>query len=239
MDRETRQSLKQDKLRETLVHGVEEVASHQRQMWLVIGIVLVVALAVGGYRLWSERQTVKAQAMLDDASKVYTARIRTAGEPEEPGEVTYVDEKNKYADAAKKFAAVADQYAGTKPGRLARYYAGLSYMQLRDYENAQRWLRMVEGSSDEELAGLARAQLAQALAGLGKHDDAVQLYQRLIAKPTTLVPKQVAMMALADLQRASKPAEAEKLYNQIKTDFPNTGFAEQAEEKLAEMKSKS
>jgi predicted negative regulator of RcsB-dependent stress response len=235
----TRKELKQDKFAETLAHGAEELASHQRQLWYLGAAVLVVILAVIGWRLWSERVNAQAQTALDEAMRVFNARIRAAGEPEEPGQPSYVDEKNKLTDAAKSFEKVSADFARTKPGRLARYYAGLCYAQLGNYDEAQKWLRMVEGSSDAELAPLARLQLAQVLARMGKGDDAVKLYQQLIAKPSTFVPKAVAMLALAEHYEKTNPAEATKLYTQLQTEFPNTSIATQAEERLAELKPKS
>ena len=86
----TRKELKQDKIAETFVHGVEAVESHQKQAWMIGGAILVIALAVFGWQFYSERQTVKATAALEEAMKTYNARIRSAGEPEEPGEITYI-----------------------------------------------------------------------------------------------------------------------------------------------------
>jgi predicted negative regulator of RcsB-dependent stress response len=235
----TRKELKQDKFAETLAQGVEGVASHQRQAWLIGGAAVLVLLAVFGWRFWNERQTVKAQAALDEAMKTYNARIRAAGEPEEPGEISYLDEKNKLTDAAKKLEKVSADFGRTNPGRLARYYAGLCYMQVGNLEEAQRWLRMVEGSSDSELAGLARLQLAQTLIGLGIGDDAARLYQQLIDKPTTLVPKPVAMLALAELYSKSKPEEAIKLFTELQSAYQGTSIGDQAEERLAELKPKT
>jgi predicted negative regulator of RcsB-dependent stress response len=235
----SRKELKKDKFAETLAHGAEELASHQRQLWYVGAAVLVVILAVVGWRLWNDRVTAKAEKALDEAMTIYNARIRAVGEPENPNEPSYVDERNKLTDAAKRFEKVSAEFGRTSPGRLARYYAGLCYAQLGNYEEAQKWLRMVEGSSDAELAPLARLQLAHALAKLGKSEDAVKLYQQLIAKPTTFVPKAVAMLALAELYEKTNPAEATKLYTQLQTEFPNTSIATQAEERLAELKPKS
>ena len=87
---------------------------------------LIVALAVFGWNSYARRQTAKASAALDDALKIFQARIRVGGEPTDPTEITYLDEKNKYTDADKTFIAVAGQYGRTKPGQMARYYAALS-----------------------------------------------------------------------------------------------------------------
>jgi tetratricopeptide (TPR) repeat protein len=235
----SRKDLKHDKFAEAVSHGVEEVASHQKQVWLIAAVVLVIVLAAAGWRFWSERQTVKAQAAFDEAMKTYQARIRVPGEAEEPGETTYVDEKNKFTDAVKKFEQVSKDYSLTKPGRLAKYYAGLSYANLGNHEEAQKWLRQVEGSSDEELAALGRFQLAHTMEALGKGEDAVNLYKALIAKPGTFVPKATAMLALADYYRKTNPAEAIKLYNQIKEEFKDSTVSQEAETRLQEMQAKT
>ncbi len=54
----------------------------------------------------------------------------------------------------------------------------------------------------------------------------------MIAKPAVLVPKPVVMLALAEHYTANNPAEASKLFAQIKSDYPNTPIAEQAEQEL-------
>jgi len=235
----TRKELKQDRIAETFVHGVEAVETHQKQAWMIGGAVLVIALTVFGWQFYSERQTVKATAALEEAMKTFNARIRAAGEPEEPGEITYVEDKFKYMDAAKKFADVAVKYSLTRPGQVARYYAGLSYEQVGNFAEAKKWLGEVEGSRDAEMAALARFQLAKVNAQIGAGAEAVKLYQALIAKPTNMLPKQVSMMALADYYSRKNPAEAVKLFTQIKTEFPDTAASEQAEQRLMELKPKS
>lgn len=235
----SRKELKQDKIAETFVHGVEAVGSHQRQVWMIGGAVLIILLAVIGWRFYSEQQTVKGTAALEEAMKVFNARIRAAGEPEEPGEMTYVEDKFKYMDAAKKFADVASKFSLTRPGQVARYYAGLSYEQVGNYAEAKKWLAEVESGRDNELAALARFQLAKVSAQTGAGAEAEKFLQALIAKPTTMVPKQVSMMALAEYYSQKNPAEAVKVYTQIKTEFPDTAASEQAEERLLELKSKS
>ena len=156
-----RKDLKKDEIREKLVSGVESVASHQQALWLVVTAALVVALAVFGWNRYARRQTAKASAALDDSMKIFQARIRAAGEPADPVEVTYLDEKNKFTDAEKKFLAVAGQYGRTKPGQMARYYAALSEVQLKQYAEAEKNLGQVVSGGDENLAGLAKFQLAE------------------------------------------------------------------------------
>src|SRR5260370_34042037 len=132
-----------------------------------------------GWRYYTERQTGKASVALDDAMKVFTARIRAPGEPAEPGEITYVDAKNKFEDAARKFNDIAKSYPRTEPGRLAAYYAALSLENLGRFNQAQEYLQKIAGSSDAELAGPARFQLAPEMGKTAKTDDAVKIYRQV------------------------------------------------------------
>jgi len=232
-----RKDLKKDEIREKLVSGVESVASHQQALWMVVTAALIVALAVFGWNSYARRQTAKASAALDDAMKVFQARIRVAGEQLDPAEITYLDEKNKFTDAEKKFLTVAGQYGRTKPGQMARYYAALSEVQLKQYANAEKNLDQVISGGDENLASLAKFQLADVYQQENKGPQAVAVYKQLSDKPSVFVPKPMAMLALADYYRKSDPAQATKLYNQVKQEFPDA--AEQADQGLELLNSKS
>ncbi len=228
----SRKELKTDHIRESIVHGAESALSHQKQLGLILGAVIVVAVAVLGWRFYSDRQNVKSAAAFEEAQKVFQARIRTAGEPEQPGEVSYVDEKNKFEDASKKFMAVAQQFGGTRSGKLAKFYTALCFDHLAKYDEAQNWLKQAESAGDAELASLARYQQAQIFEKTGKGEEAVKIYQQLIAAPTTMVAKPFVMLTLADYYRKTNVAEARKLYTQIETEFPQTQVARTARERL-------
>jgi predicted negative regulator of RcsB-dependent stress response len=228
----SRKELKKDEIRETLAHGAEAVISHQRLVGIAVTVAVVVGLAIVGWRFYGERQTVKASAALDDAMKVYEARIRAPGEPAEPTEVTYVDERNKYEDAAKKFASVAQNYPRTRPGQVARYYGALCQEHLGRYDEAQKQLKELESSGNDEFVALARFQLAQLYDKTGKGDDALKLYRQLADKPAVLVPRAIILLALADHLGRSNPQEAMKVYEQIKKDFPDSAVADEADKRL-------
>lgn len=232
-----RKDLKKDEIREKLVSGFESVASHQQALWVGVVAALVVVLVVFGWNSYARRQTAKASAALDDAMKIFQARIRAPGEPADPVEVTYLDEKNKFTDADKKFLQVANEYARTKPGQMARYYAALSEVQLKQYAEAEKNLNQITSGGDENLAGLAKFQLAEVYRQENKGAQAVDLYKQLSDKPSLFVPKPMAMLALADYYRKTDPAQAAKLYNQIKQEFPDA--AQDAEQGLELLNSKS
>lgn len=228
----SRKELKKDEIRETLSHGAEAIFSHQRQIWIYGGIAVLVVLASWGWRLYTQNQTAKGAAALADPMKVYQARIRTVAETAAPDEITYLDEKNKYADAVKKFTDVANRYPRTRPGQLARYYEALSLEKLGRYDEAEKDLNSLQSSKDESLSALARFKLAQVYDEAGKGPQAVQLYQQLANKPTLFVPKPVVLLALADHYSVSDPTQAAKLYKQVKDEFPDSQAAQVADQRL-------
>ncbi len=235
----SRRELKKDEVRETLAHGADAVLSHKMFTTYLLLAALVVALGFFGWKTYTERQTMKAGAAYDDAMKSYQARIRTPSEPTLPGETTYFDDNNKYSDAAKKFADVATKYPHTRPGQLAAYYAALSDEKLGKTDDAKKWLQGLASHSNDDFAAIARFELAQIDDRQGQGDEAVTLYQQLIDKPTVLVPKPVVMLALAEHYGVKNPAEASKLYSQIKSEYPDTPIAQQADQELNLLPGKS
>ncbi len=231
-----RKQLKKDEVRETLQHGADAVLSHQQFTIYLLVIAVLVALGVFGWKTYTERQTVKAAAGFDSATKVFQAPV---GTPPTPGETSYASDNQKFTVAAQQFSDVASKYPRTHAGQLARYYAALSYEKIGKVAEAQKSLQDLAGSSDSEVASLAQLELANIDDSSGKGDEAVKLYEGLIAKPSILVPKPVAMMALAQHYSVKNPSEAAKLYAQVKAEYPDTPIAEQADQALALLGGKS
>jgi predicted negative regulator of RcsB-dependent stress response len=232
----SRKELKKDEIRETLSQGADAVLSHQQLTLYILIVAVVVALSVFGWRAYMERQTVKAAAAFDSALKASQAPV---GAPPTAGQQSYADENKKFTDVEQKFSDIASSYPHTKPGQLARYYAALSLEKLNKNDDARKTLQGLAGGKDEELAALAQFELAQLDDRTGQADEAVKLYQQLIAKPSVLVPKPLVMLTLASHYGQNNPTEAAKLYAEIKTEFPGTPIADQADQALALLPGKS
>lgn len=235
----SRKELKQDKIRESIEHGAEAVYSHSQAAGLIVATLVFVALVYGGWRFYNDRQTVTASAALDDAMKVYNAPIRQPNVPVEPGELTYNDTQTRSQDAVQKFAAVADKYPSTNPGKLAAYYQALALLDLEKQNQAIESLKKVVGGSDKELSAMAQYQMATIYARTGKTDDAVKTYRAVADAKSVLVPRPMVLLELADLLSQSKPDEATALYQQIKKEYPNPAIAERADRGLEMLAHKS
>jgi predicted negative regulator of RcsB-dependent stress response len=236
----SRKELKKDEVRETFAHGAQAVLSHQQLTTTLLAVALVIALGIFGWRLYSERQNVKASAGFDAAMQSFNGRVIAAGQPPaEPGEVTYANDDAKYADAANKFSQVAAKYPHTDDGMIAKYFAAVSYEHIKKDDDAKRLLQQLSDDGNANFAAMGRYELAQLDDRTGQGDAAVKLYQQLIDKPTVLVPKSVVMLSLAEHYSQSDPNQAAKLYGQIKTDYPDTPIADQADQGLSMLPGKS
>jgi predicted negative regulator of RcsB-dependent stress response len=235
----SRKELKQDKVRETFEHGAEAVLSHTRIAGIVILALILAGAAAFGWKLFSDRQDAQAQALLDDAMKVFNAPIATPGQPTLPGEVSYTDPEKRSQDAETKLAIVVAKFPNTKPGHLARYYSALCLMDLDKLNQASEELNKLGTGSDKELGGLAEYQKALIAERSGKNDDAIKILRALSNTSTVLVPKPLVLLELASVLSAANPAEATKIYEQVKKDYPNTTISDQADRGLNNLSPKS
>ena len=231
-DHLSRKELKQDKIHDAIEHGAEAVYSHSQFAAIVVGVAIAAVLAYGGWRFYNDRQTVLASAALDEAMKIYNAPLRQANVPVEPGEVTYNDSQTRAQEAEQKFAAVAAKYSSTNPGKLARFYEGLTLLDLDKQNQALESLKKVVGGSDKELSAMAQYQIATIYARTGKTDDAIKTYRAVADQKSVLVPRPLVLLELADLLRQTNPAEATALYQQIKKDYSSAPITERADRGL-------
>lgn len=230
-----RKDLKRDAVRDTLLETGRTIATHERTAAVIIGIAVVIALAAFGWKTHSDRQTVKAAALFNDALQVYTGATR----PPQPGKLPPGPPEQSYATASERFRQVALQYPHTRPGQLAHYYAALSLEKLGKNDDARRWLEGMSRTHNSDFAALANFALAELDQQTGKGEDAARLYQQIIDKPSVLTPKPVVMLALADYYSKTKPNEAVRLYNQVKSEYPDTPASKQASQSLELITAKS
>lgn len=229
----SRQELKTDQVQEALSHGAEAVLSHKKSLILAIVIAAIIAGGIFSWRFYSQRQSVKAEAEFNDALAVYEALVVGPGQPPQPNEITYSDSAKKFQDAAVKFQEVVKQYPSTRSGQLSKYYSALCEEHLGKSAQAVKDLTDIENGSDRDFAAMARFELAQIYDQSGKSEQAVQLYNQLLSNPSVLVPRPIVLLALAEHYKQSNPGQAAKFYNQVKTEFPGTSAADDADQQLA------
>jgi len=229
----SRHELKTDQVQEALSHSADAVLSHKTALIYAGIVVLIIVAGIFGWRFYSQRQAVKASAEFSNAMQIFQAPTLAPGQPPQPNEISYSNSTTKYQDALKKFEDVAKGYPRTRAGQLAHYYSALCLQRLNQNSQAITWLSEIQNSPDHDFAAIARFDLAQIYDHSGQSAQAVALYNELMKSSSVLVPKPVIMLALAEHYRQSDPAQAARIYHQIKSEYPDTGAADQADQELA------
>ncbi|MCE3281973.1 MAG: hypothetical protein K0Q66_710 [Chitinophagaceae bacterium] len=128
------------------------------------------------------------------------------------------------------FLYVIKNYGGTKTGELARYYAGISYLKLQDFDNAIKYLKDYDTDS-KMIQMLAWGGLADAYSEKNNRSKAIELYK----KAGRHFPEEEArsseylFRAALLLEIENKPNDAVELYTELKEKFPRTEKGSQAD----------
>ena len=233
MDQQTRAALKKDKFVTTTTHGLEWASENRQSLVRNGGILLaVIVIAIVSVVVYSSRSEA-ASVAFGAAMQAYQTPLAQPGQVVPPGTTTYssIAERAKAANAL--FLSVADKYGMTPDGRNARYFAGLTYIEAGQNQQAEETLKKVAGGWNSNLAALAKFALAQLYHNTGRDSEAIDLYNQLSAKPTTTVPYGLAQLQLADLYQSEGKADtAKNIYASLKDKDPKGAAGITAAEKL-------
>ena len=152
----------------------EWVEKNQKAILGVVVGVLVLVLAYLAYtRFVVEPNEKEAANELTLAQESFTTALETTNFNVKDSLYTVALEgKNgKYG-----LLEIASNYGGTKAGNLANYYAGMSYLELKDYGKAISHLEDFS-SDDMMLAPLAKGAIGDAFVQLGQPEDALGYYE--------------------------------------------------------------
>lgn len=233
MARVSRRELKEDQF----ISGFEDTLEFLEEQWeMIIALVLVVLVgagALGGLWWQARRADQRASLAVSQALDIYSAPVRAPGESQTnlPGP-SFATEKEKYEAAQKEFARLRQQLAGTRAAVIAKHYEALALWELGQRDETLRRLEEVSRAADPERAAIAGLHLAGFYQKLGRTEDARKLYRKLADHPTASVPRATALLGLADLLVVSNPAEARKLYQELKRSVSDATLLAQIDRRL-------
>ena len=231
----TRQQLKQDKFAETAKDTVSWAVEHQRTLASVsIAAVVAVVILAGGWIYYNQRDQT-ASVELGAALRTYGAPLRPPNSPK-TDYTSFTSEKERAEAARKAFEQIEKKYPHTRAAEVARYFAGVTALDMGDTPSAEKILKQVADSRGKELAALGKLALASMYRSENKDAEAIKLYQELVAHPVVTVPKSTAQLELASLYQQKQPQEASKIYQQIQKDDPASPAAQTASSRLSSMK---
>lgn len=220
-----KQLLKQpDEFMTTTGKLVQWAKDHTQQLVyggaIFFGVVILVAFL--GYHKERKRQsasTLYSQAM---------AKYEAAGGVQEAVKAL--------AAARADFAQLVESYGNLPAGRLGRVMYGhlsLAGMALDDAV-AQYQAALDDFGDNPVLQNVILNGLGSAYAQKGEYPAAIEQFEKL-AEGSNPVLKDVALFHLGRLyDQLGRTKESQKVYQQLRTDFPETMYAQLAQEKIVE-----
>ena len=136
------------------------------------------------------------------------------------------------------FLDIIDDYGMTKSANRAKYYTGISYLHMGQYEDAIDYLKKFK-TDDLLLAPVKAGAIGDAMLELGKTDDALKQYKKAYSETENELTTPVYKMKAASLlESMNKLDEALKLYEEIKKDYPQSAEGTTVDRYIARVKIK-
>lgn len=191
----------------------------------IISVVVVAAIAVGGYFGY------KYFILAPKEEKAATA-LSYAQQWFDVDSFNYVLNGNGLNGGALE---VIKKYSGTKSANLAHYYAGISYLNTNDAQNAIKQLSEFDGKGTP-LQYLAYGALGDAYMDAKNVEKGIEFYKKAASdkKNQFIAPLYLFRAGLA-CETSGKKEEAKELYQQIKKDFPYSQQAQDIDKYLARL----
>lgn len=199
------------------------VEKNQKVILGIVGLIAICVLAYLAYEQFIQKpmeaeasneiyqaQKYYEQALTADASDSLYLRSLNGGE----GKLGMLD--------------IIDEYGSTKAGNMAKYYAGVSYLNMNDYSNAIKYLDDFKG--DGTMVGpVAKGALGDAFVQLNQKSDALSYYEQAatmenndFSTPKYLLKAGITAIDLGDASTAIKHLKA------ITENYPKSAEASKA-----------
>lgn len=183
------------------------------------GLLVVIGLLVFVFMKWLPDRNLKAQKEMFHAELAFAKdSFNTALN----GNGTY-----------KGFLEISNKYSFTKAANLCNYYAGICYLNLKQYDNAVKYLGKFS-TSDPILGAVKLNAIGDAYAELGKMDEATSNYKKAasFSKNEVYTPYFLFKAALA-YEKQKKYSDAKELLEEIRNNYPTSDEGREAEKYLA------
>ncbi len=200
------------------------IEEHQKLIYGIIAAVIVIAGIIWGLKALNDKKNNAASKEIFTAQKYFE---KESYEAALNGDGNYMG-----------FTEVYDQYSRTRVGKLAAYYAGISYMKLGKYNEAIDYLKKYT-INDEVLAPLALGAIGDCYMELDDINSAASYYDKAASKvksdftgPMYLTKAGLTYEIIGDYNNALK------CYKTLKADYPKSNEAFEISKNIANIEEK-
>jgi predicted negative regulator of RcsB-dependent stress response len=135
------------------------------------------------------------------------------------------------------FLKVISKYGGTPSGNLAKLYAGETYLQLGDYNNALKYLKDFDANGSVQTQALVYGLMGDAYSELKKNTEALENYKKASTtfEQNQALSSEYLFRAASLYEVMGKNKEAIELFQQLKDKYPRTERGFTAEKYLGKL----
>ncbi len=134
------------------------------------------------------------------------------------------------------FIDIMNDYKLTKSANLAKYYTGISYLRLGEYEEAISYLKKFK-SSDIMVGTIAIGAIGDAYAEMEEFDKAISQYEKAANNKSNDFTTPIYLIKAAQLhEELGNYKKAISLYETIKADYPKSQEGKSADKYITKAK---
>lgn len=181
--------------------------TNSKKILILFGAIVLVTVGIYGYKWYNKNQDIKAQEVMFKAEEFFRTdsfNLALNGNGKDKG-----------------FLYVIKNHGGTKSANLAKGYAGICYLQLKDFKKAVENLK--DFSSESPVFQMvAYGSLAHAYSELGQKEDAINYYKKAASayEVDDITGGEYLWLAGQLYETMNKNKEAADMYKEVKEKFP-------------------
>ncbi|WP_299226347.1 tetratricopeptide repeat protein [uncultured Psychroserpens sp.] len=148
---------------------------NQKNIFIVVGLAAAIVLGYLGYNKFiAEPKASEAMNEMFTAQKYFDEAV-TGTAKDSLYTLALNGGEGKYG-----MLDIVEEYGGTPAGNLANYYAGMAYLNLKDYTNTVKHLSDFK-TDDAVLNPIAKGAIGDAFVQLNQPEQALEYYEKAIA----------------------------------------------------------
>lgn len=213
-------------VQETISKAEVYIEQNKKSLTIIIGAVLIL---VGGYFAWT---------------KLYIAPLEDEAQSQ-----MFMAERYFEKDSLDKaingdgqfygFKDIIENYGMTSQGNLAHMYLGLCYLHKGQFEDAIAELKEYDNGDDMMLGPISTGAIGDAYSELGKPEEAIDQYIKASSLNKNNFTTPIYLMKAALLyETLNKFEDALKIYQQVKTDYPESREGREVEKYISRAQAK-
>ncbi|SDS31475.1 hypothetical protein SAMN04515667_1895 [Formosa sp. Hel1_31_208] len=196
------------------------VGKNQKGIFVIVGLAAVIALGYLGYNKFiAEPKAQEAMNEMYTAQKYFDEAV-VGSNKDSLYTLAINGGEGKYG-----MVDIVNEYGSTPAGNLANYYAGMAYLNIKDYTNAVKYLS--DFSTDDSVLGpIAKGGIGDAFVQLNQLEDALGYYEQAISASANDYTTPMYLLKAANVaQSLDMTDKALQYYKRIKSEFSSSDQA--------------